>query len=229
MVRLADTGLPVPHPTVLASETGAWLVTPWVEGGTGAAWLDTPDRARTLARSMGRLARRLRDVDSAGLALGASTAQSGDAAEQAASWLAKPAVLLAPQTHAALEDAIAWLRAADRWVPVFVHGDLAPVNVIVDASGGISALLDVEHAALGSPLADVAWWGWVVRHHHPEAWSASWATFRSAAGVDQASGGSAEVELRASMLLRLLRAVADADDPATAVLWCRRLDEAAAW
>ena len=229
MAGLAEAGLPVPRPTVLELETGTWLVTPWVDGRTGADWLDTPDRARTLARSMGLLARRLRGVDPAGLDLETSSAGSRAAADLATGWLDDPAVRLAPRTRAALADDIAWLRAADRWVPAFVHGDFAPINVIVDPVGGISALLDLEHAALGSPLADVAWWSWVVRHHHPSAWASSWTTFCEAAGVDGAPDGGAARELRAVRSLRSLRAVAEADDAATRAVWADRMDEAATW
>jgi aminoglycoside phosphotransferase (APT) family kinase protein len=113
---------------------------------------------------------------------------------------------------------------------VFVHGDLAPVNVILAPDGAIRALLDVEHAALGSPAADAAWWGWVVRHHHPEAWSASWPTFLEAAGLVAGDGdGLTRRALRATMLVRLLSSVVDASDVATRGRWAARLDEAAAW
>ncbi len=130
----------------------------------------------------------------------------------------------------ALEAAIAWLAETDRWRPVVVHGDFAPVNVIVGPDGEILALVDFEHARLGSPMADVAWWGWVVRHHHPDAWRAAWPTLRAAAGVPP--GEAADAEIRAVMLVRLLESVAAAietADPERRRAWAHRLDEAAAW
>ena len=54
--------------------------------------------------------------------------------------------------------------------PVFAHGDLAPVNVVMDGGAGpgvVVALLDLERARLAHPLFDAAWWSWVVRYHHP--------------------------------------------------------------
>ena len=54
-------------------------------------------------------------------------------------------------------------------------------------------------------------------------------TFCEAAGVDETPGGVAERELRAVLSLRLLRAIAEADDPATRSRWSARMDEAAAW
>ena len=69
MVRLRRAGLPVPDPTIAAAPGGSWLLTSWVDGEIGAAWLDTPERGRRLADCMGRLARRLRAVDPTGLGL----------------------------------------------------------------------------------------------------------------------------------------------------------------
>jgi aminoglycoside phosphotransferase (APT) family kinase protein len=229
MIRLASEGLPVPHPTVVGSEDGTWLVTPWIDGNTGAAWLDTPERARTLAEGMGRMARHLRTVDPDELELDRTTATSQGLAERARAWLSGVEVDLRAPTTAALVETIGWLSAESRWTPGFVHGDFAPINVIVDAACGVVALLDIEQASLGSPLADIAWWGWVVRHHHPEAWNASWATFRGTAGVDAEPGGPTDVGLRATMLVRLLKAVVEAGDPAARARWSSRLDAAAAW
>ena len=102
----------------------------------------------------------------------------------------------------------------------FVHGDFAPVNVILAADGTIAALLDFEHAHVGDPLADVAWWGWVVRHHHPDAWDAAWPTFCLAAGADP--GHDASI-LRALMLEELSRRAEAAADELTRRRWLERL------
>ncbi len=230
MVRLADAGLPVPAPEVSEADGAAWLTSEWVDGETGAAWLDTPDRARQLATSMGQLARRLRAIDAADLGFDDGIATSRGHAEQARAGLAGVETDLRPRTRSAVDEAIRWLGADDRWNPVFVHGDLAPVNVILAPDGAIRALLDVEHAALGSPVADAAWWGWVVRHHHPEAWSASWPSFLEAAGLEAGDDDRPPRHaLRATMLVRLLSSVVDASDQATRGRWVARLDEAAAW
>jgi aminoglycoside phosphotransferase (APT) family kinase protein len=107
-----------------------------------------------------------------------------------------------------------------------VHGDFAPVNVVVGPDATIRALLDFEHAHEGDPLEDVAWWGWVVRHHHPDAWAAAWLTFCAAAGVDPTMHAPT---LRRLMLDRLdRRAQAAADDP-TRHRWLTLREEAAAW
>ncbi len=178
---MADAGraaIPVPVPTVLDAGGATWFVTPWVDGDLGARWLDTPERARALARAMGTLQRAIRAID-------------------------------------------------PRLGPLaFVHGDFAPVNVVVAPDGTIAALLDFEHAHAGDPLEDVAWWGWVVRHHHPDAWHAAWPTFCAAAGADPDRDGPT---LRALMLDELSRRAAAPGNEADRQRWLDRLAEATAW
>ena len=116
-----------------------------------------------------------------------------------------------------------------RWIsdhPIVVHGDYAPINVIVDSDGEIQALIDFEHAGLGRPYADVAWWGWVVRHHHPDAWAAAWPTFRAAAGVEPSVSSA---DLHALALVGLAERAATARDVAEQRRWLMRLSEAATW
>jgi hypothetical protein len=87
-------------------------------------------------------------------------------------------------------------------------------------------LLDLEHVRIGPALADVAWWGWVVRHHHPDAWATAWPEFLDAAGVP---GDPVTMDgLRALALLRLLEAVAGSTDPTTRARWVDRLEQTAA-
>ena len=227
MRGLAASGLPVPTANVVRASDATHLVTPWIEGMTGAAWLDDADRAIRLAEEMGALARRLRSVDPSLFASDAAPVRSRELALVATANLDRLVENLQAVTYRAMVAAIDWLAATDRWRPVVVHGDFAPVNVIVGPDGRILALVDFEHARVGSPMADVAWWGWVVRHHHPNAWRAAWPTFRAAAGVP--SGELADDEVRAVMLVRLLESVATAADAATRRPWVRRLDEAAVW
>jgi len=228
--HLEAAGLPVSTPSLIESEEAIWLAAPWIDGETGAAWLGDPERARHLARRMGRLARGLRGVDPG--ALGLDTGEVGDATSGAVVVRARESLAIARDTldapgQAALGDALGWLDASSDRPRAFAHGDFAPVNVILDAAGEIVALLDFEHARIGPALLDVAWWGWVVRHHHPEAWSAAWTTFLTAAGVQP--GPVIDREIRSLQVIRLLEAVAAADDAATRSTWLGRLSEAVAW
>lgn len=108
----------------------------------------------------------------------------------------------------------------------FVHGDFVPVNVVMDPGGEIAAILDFEHAGLGPALLDVAWWGWVVRHHHPAAWSASWETFLGAAGLDP---GPIEARLHELALRTLADRAATAANAETRGRWLDRLNVARGW
>ena len=108
----------------------------------------------------------------------------------------------------------------------FVHGDFAPVNVVVGADGEIAALLDFEHSGTGPALLDAAWWGWVVRHHHPEAWTAAWPTFLAAAGIEP---GHVEVRLHELVLRTLASRAAGAVDDAAQRQWQDRLRAARTW
>jgi len=181
-VRIADAmtdarqaGIPVPNPTLVETGAGIWLVTPWIEGDLGARWLDTPERARVVARVMGELAGDIREIDPA----------------------------LAPLA--------------------FVHGDLAPINVVLRADGTVAALLDFEHARVSDPLTDVAWWGWVVRHHHPDAWMTAGRAFLEAAGI---RGEGDEERLRALAVCELLDRAATASEPAARERWLALLVDA---
>jgi aminoglycoside phosphotransferase (APT) family kinase protein len=196
MTGLAGAGLPVPVPTSVETAGGPWLITPWVEGETGASWLGDPERARQLADRMGRLANRLRSVDLREVSL-------------------------------ADDDGVTAQSPEDARELVFVHGDFAPVNVVMTPEGEVAALLDFEHAGTGPPLLDVAWWGWVVRHHHPEAWAAAWPAFLRSAGL---ACGRVEARLH-ELALRTLadRAGAVGDDAAARRRWLDRLAVARTW
>ena len=212
MTLAAESGIPVPDARLITIDGTPWLVTNRVDGAVGAAWLDAPARARTLAAAMAGLRRRLLEIGPSG-----------------AAGLAPPQGLDRPPPGSATAKA---LEAAEsvlserRLEGVFVHGDFAPINVIVDTEGGIRALLDFEHAHLGDPLEDVAWWCWVVRHHHPDAWHAAWPTFCAAASVDSVDDGST---IHALVIRTLARRAGAARDAQARDRWLGHLSEAAAW
>jgi aminoglycoside phosphotransferase (APT) family kinase protein len=100
------------------------------------------------------------------------------------------------------------------------------------AVGGPSSsvgLLDFDEARMADALFDAAWWGWVVRYHHPERWHVAWPQFLLAASIP-ADTPTLE-RIRALQLLRLLEALDDAraHEPATALWWAERLHTTASW
>ena len=219
MAAAEQAGLPVPAPTVVDAGGLVWLVTPWVDGDVGAHWLDTPERAQALARAMGILLRSVRAIEP-------PMAEPGTGDRGAWSNRPRDRPRLDSKVVAALDMADETLADRVSAPLVFVHGDFAPINAIVGADASIRALLDFEHARSGDPLDDVAWWGWVVRHHHPDAWRAAWGTFCASAEVDLERD---EPLLRAHMLIQLFRRMVDASDGAARQGWLERLAEAAAW
>jgi aminoglycoside phosphotransferase (APT) family kinase protein len=226
MERLSAHGIPVPRPAIIdAGEGGGtWLVTPWVDAATGATWLTDPARSRRLAERMGRLAERLGSVDTTGLDLDARAATNRLLATHARERMR--GLALDPPIRRALQLAIEPLAVdADRRSG-FVHGDFAPINVLIDEAGEIVALLDLEHARIGPPGVDLAWWGWVVRHHHPDAWAAAWRTLCVAAGADPDTDGARG---RGQMLAWLIVRAGAALDPVGRSRWLERLAEAVAW
>ncbi len=212
MTAAAGAGIPVPDPRIIEIEGTPWLITSHVDGAVGAAWLDTGARARTLAGSMASVRRQLLEIDQ-------STAM-------------RPATIRAvdrPPRNSPAGDALEIAESVlsqRRPGTAFVHGDFAPINVIVDGNGDVSALLDFEHAHLGDPLEDVAWWSWVVRHHHPDAWRAAWPTFCAVASVDPVEDGET---IHALVVLQLARRAAAAKDVDRRDRWLARAAEAAVW
>jgi aminoglycoside phosphotransferase (APT) family kinase protein len=93
----------------------------------------------------------------------------------------------------------------------------------------VVGLLDVDYARVADPLLDAAWWGWVVRYHHPKRWIVAWPELLRTTGisVDQAMMGRVRVLQR----LRCLEAVDDARRAGAdaAVMWARRLQETLGW
>jgi hypothetical protein len=93
----------------------------------------------------------------------------------------------------------------------------------------VVGLLDVDYARVADPLFDAAWWGWVVRYHHPERWIVAWPVLLQAAGIsiDQAMLERVRILQR----LRCLEAVDEARRARAdaAAMWAQRLTETLGW
>jgi aminoglycoside phosphotransferase (APT) family kinase protein len=183
----AAAGIEVPWPMDVRPSPpgGAWVISPWLDGQVGAAWLDDDSRRRALVAGMAAMAARVAAVDPRGLLLPSTWADRARLASAVDEWVDR---LGAAVTDSAIRDldtiASAWSRSGSKgfWDPVVGHGDFVPVNVIV-RPGGTLALLDLVDVQLAPRLFDLAWWGWVVRYHHPEAWAAGWPALLAAAGI----------------------------------------------
>ncbi|PZR63011.1 MAG: hypothetical protein DLM71_05735 [Chloroflexi bacterium] len=183
-----------------------------------------------IAAEMGRLLAQLASTPTHGVHLPRLWANPTRLAARASAWLEVIAADLPSAETAVLHRLILELPDLFEARPgVVAHGDFGPANVLV-ADGRISGLLDWEFARLADPLFDVAWWGWLVRFHHPDVLGAAWPAFLSARGFD---GGDPLVAARIFSLqaLRVLEVVNDAPARGAGVRddWIRRLSTTLAW
>ena len=222
---LAAAGVPVPR--VVLSDARAeppYMVSEVAAGRTGAELLADPVDAIALGTEMGRLLRRVQSVPTDGLGLPSTWSDPRRLEHAAGRWLGAARSALDGETVELLAGVIGRLTILFAGRPaVLAHGDWAPVNVLVDGRH-VTAVLDWEFARAADPLYDAAWWGWIVWHHHPDAYIHAWPAFLETAGID-AAGESME-RLRSLGLLRLLEIVASrkvAGDPVSLARWTDRL------
>ncbi|AKR57487.1 Aminoglycoside phosphotransferase [Devosia sp. H5989] len=163
--RLAPQ-LPLPVPVPLAVGDPAqdypwrWAVYEWIEGET--AMQRQPTDRVALARGVGAFLRALQAIDTAG----------GPPPGPHNFWRGGPLEIYADEARAALaalegridtatakailDEALASTFAGK---PVWVHGDIAPGNLLLDAEGNLKAVLDFGCCAVGDPACDLvlAW------------------------------------------------------------------------
>ncbi len=176
----------LPLPRVIATDAGAsvaWLVTSFIDGESGRSMLSSHATASVLGEQVGRLAAALARVPTAGILLPSPWGSRTVLATSARVWhdglTGRLDPLVSQRLGRLIEEAPAMLGDAS---PVFAHGDLVPVNLIL-RGGGIVGLLDLEHARLADRLFDLAWFRWTLRWHHPDAWVAASRSALLASGV----------------------------------------------
>jgi aminoglycoside phosphotransferase (APT) family kinase protein len=156
-----------------------------------------------IARDMGRLLQRFRELDPDKFDLPQLWTDGAALSEAAERWLTQIRPHLSHRDARAVRqiiDATPQLLA-DR-PAVVCHGGFGPQNVLV-VGERISALLDLEDARIADPLLDVSWWAWLVRAHTPEAFTRTWSAFLEAAGVDKAEAGFDDRVVTLAILLLL--------------------------
>src|SRR5438093_6518011 len=181
--RMRAAGIPVPETVDLPGLEEPLLATQFVDGVVGAELLDlSPERVGLV---MGAAWRILATLDTEGLDLPTGWAcTQGLAAADRQGDLGRALDRLdqaqRPRATEALDRARELLAGRRTG---FVHGDFAPVNVIV-RNDHLAALVDLELAGRADPLFDAAWFRWFVGYHYPAAEATAWAAFRSAARSD---------------------------------------------
>ncbi len=194
----------IPVAELLGGDAGAqdpFLVTRFVPGESGQGLLDDEEAAVLLGRRMGELAHALAGVPTRGLRLSTLWGDPERLATAGRRWLTDSRPTLGTAGSAAVERLLDRVPAELGGArPVFAHGDLAPVNVLL-REGVPVALLDFERARVAHPLFDAAWWRWIVRHHHPERWDAAGPAFFAAAGLAPEEATVARLDLLAVLQL----------------------------
>jgi aminoglycoside phosphotransferase (APT) family kinase protein len=220
----ADDGVVIPE--ILTSDLDAepaWAVfaplpgVPVIEAGNVA--LDGP-RFPEMARHMGALLARFRQLPIAGLRLTELWAHPKQLAANAEAW-ARTTPGLEKRDRGRLAEVIAtWTPLFEGRPAVLAHGDFVPMNVLVDldADGGgesadgtgekVTGLLDFESVRLADPLFDVAWWAWAVGFHDREVLARAWRPFLDGAAIDPDEPHLA-ARIHTIQVLRLLEIVAD--------------------
>jgi aminoglycoside phosphotransferase (APT) family kinase protein len=229
--RFAAAAVEVPWPMEMRPipPAGVWLLSPWLEGQVGAESLDDDGRCRMLADQMAALAGSIAAVDARALSLASTWADQGRLANAVDRWVDKvgpSGIDTAAGDVAAIAAARSVGGSRSHWRMVLSHGDFVPVNVIVRPDGGL-ALLDLVDAHLAPRLFDLAWWGWVVRFHHPDAWAVGWPVLLAGSGIQR--DRDVDHVCTAIGRLRALERAAGASTPADRARWLDRLRATAAW
>lgn len=202
--RLPEVAPGLPLAELLGGDAGApepFLVTRFVPGESGRLWLDDDAAAALLGRRMGKLARALAGVPARGLRLSTRWGDPERLTAAGRRWLADDRSALGAVRAAAVERLLDSVPAElGDAQPVFAHGDLAPVNVLVRGDA-LVALFDFERARVAHPLFDPAWWRWIVLRHHPERWDAAGSAFFAAAGLPLDAGTVGRLDLLAVLQL----------------------------
>lgn len=203
------------------------LVREYIPGMAANSMLGDDTRAIALATAMGSLLPRLSHAQSPDW-LDHTWADPHTLAVAATIWLAEAQPLLSADTQAALAAELDILSST--WVAgqVLAHGDFCPVNAIA-VEETIVALVDLELARVAGPYFDAAWWGWVVRYHHPERWRGAWPHLLAAAGLPDTTQTARHVlALQRLRCLELLVSAQRQNLAATAD-WVARLEETLQW
>jgi aminoglycoside phosphotransferase len=217
-------------PRLLAADlhtTPSLLVREYIPGAAANTLLDDGDSAIHLAKQMGRLVPLLASI-AYPTWLDHTWADAQRLAIAATAWLGHLHALFTAEDQEILTADIASLQ--HEWLAgtYFAHGDFCPVNAIA-INDHIVALVDLEWARVANPYFDVAWWGWVVRYHHPERWQIAWPHLLAAAGLPNTPETTRHV-----LVLQRLRCLELLDDaythhPATISEWVVRCTRTLRW
>jgi aminoglycoside phosphotransferase (APT) family kinase protein len=159
-------------PDVLADGADAelpFVVTRWVDGKPASSFLATPADAMGAATRLHAVLGELSRLPPAPPDLSTVWADPELLQRAAVQWLAGVSDRLDPRVADVVADCVERTRTAlDFDSPVFAHGDVVPVNVLIDERGEVT-LLDYEDARLAIRAFDRAMLWTTLAIHHPAA------------------------------------------------------------
>lgn len=226
--------LPVPE-VIGGSVEGpaSYVVSRFTAGTSGRELLGDDAGAALIGAAAGRIAQEVARVPVAGLRLSRTWSEPALLAGAAGRWLAASRPDLPAAVARRVGEVVERLPAAFEGIrPVFAHGDLAPVNLVMDGgagSGAVVALLDLERARLAHPLFDAAWWSWIVRYHHPARWPAAGPAFLSAAGIEETAEAAGRIEALAVLQCLEMLATTPRRRSEARREWAARIGRALEW
>ena len=195
----------------------------------GASCLGNDASAALVGAAIGRVAREIASVPTAGLHLPRTWGDPARLGAAARRWLDEAGPSVGAVAARRIRDVIERLPDGFAGVrSVFAHGDLAPVNVLI-RDGAVVALFDLERARLAHRLFDAAWWSWIVRYHHPTRWPAADGAFLSAAGIEPNAGTLAQLNMLAVIQCLEMLAATPQGRPRTRREWADRIVHVLDW
>jgi aminoglycoside phosphotransferase (APT) family kinase protein len=226
MRGLAASAPGLPVPAVLDGDPAAdppFLVSAFVPGRDGGELLGSDEDARVLGRVAGEAARRIAAVPPRSLRTNLARRWSLERTlrRAAARWMSslRPDALDAVRVAGIVERISRHLGEAT----VLAHGDLAPVNLVLDGER-LVGLLDLERVRIAPVGFDAAWFRLMLRHHHPERWATAGPALLEAAGLNDGPGTLLRLDDLA-VLACLEQAAASRGRPEVGAAWVARARE----
>ena len=183
------------------------LASEWIPGTRATRLLGSAADAARLAVAMGRAAAKIRSVPVHGLGLSTTWTDPATLEAELEGWLATVREGMPSGTWRERQAALPAVAAAAASGPaVLAHGDLVPVNLLVD--GPRVAILDLEAARSAPPAFDIARAGAVIGRYHPAAWRAMEGPLLEAAAIPRNHETAAQLGAMAAALA--LESAADA-------------------
>lgn len=158
-------------PEVITDGTDAampFVVTRWVQGRPLSSLLGTPAGSMRIAVRLHAVLGELSRLPAAPADLPTAWADPDGLRQAAVEWLDRVASRLDAGTLRAVSDCVERTTALDFASRGFAHGDVVPMNVLIDQRGVVT-ILDFEDARVAPASFDRAMAWTTLALHHPEA------------------------------------------------------------